>query len=285
MVGPMTRIIGGSAGGRALRTPAGSKTRPTSDRVREALFSALESRLGTLRGRAFLDVYAGSGAVGLEAASRGASHVTFVERDRAAASLISQNARTLGLTELTVLSASATALAAGGPARTRSAWCSWTRLRGAEQRGCRRARRSGERRLARPAGAGRRRARPPWRGVDVAGRLRASSRAQIRRHCLVVRHLAAGRGGLMGASVTAVCPGSFDPVTNGHVDVVTRAAALFDHVVVAPCRERREAWAVRAPGSDSDLLARPWRTCRTCASTASTGCSWTTAGPSAPASS
>ena len=118
MVGPMTRIIGGSAGGRALRTPAGSKTRPTSDRVREALFSALESRLGTLRGRAFLDVYAGSGAVGLEAASRGASHVTFVERDRAAASLISQNARTLGLTELTVLSASATALAAGGPAGT-----------------------------------------------------------------------------------------------------------------------------------------------------------------------
>ncbi|MGH3473233.1 MAG: RsmD family RNA methyltransferase, partial [Nocardioidaceae bacterium] len=71
----MTRIIGGAAGGRRLRTPRGSSTRPTSDRAREALFSSLESLLGTLSGLRFLDVFAGSGAVGLEAASRGAGLV------------------------------------------------------------------------------------------------------------------------------------------------------------------------------------------------------------------
>ena len=63
----MTRIIGGVGRGRRLQTPPATATRPTSDRVREALFSALESELGTLAGRAFLDLYAGSGGVGLEA--------------------------------------------------------------------------------------------------------------------------------------------------------------------------------------------------------------------------
>ena len=75
----MTRIIGGSAGGRRLRTPTGDATRPTSDRVREALFSALESQLGSLHGVRVLDLYAGSGAVGLEAVSRGATAALLVE--------------------------------------------------------------------------------------------------------------------------------------------------------------------------------------------------------------
>ncbi|MDX6325276.1 MAG: rRNA (guanine966-N2)-methyltransferase [Nocardioidaceae bacterium] len=88
----MTRIIGGTAGGRRLRTPSGPLTRPTSDRVREALFSALESALGSLAGLRFLDLYAGSGAVGLEAASRGATAVTLVEQDRRTAALVRQNA-------------------------------------------------------------------------------------------------------------------------------------------------------------------------------------------------
>lgn len=92
----MTRIIGGSAGGRKLKTPTGDATRPTTDRVREALFSALEAQLGSLHGLRFLDLYAGSGAVGLEAASRGASAVTAVESDRRTAALIAENARTLG---------------------------------------------------------------------------------------------------------------------------------------------------------------------------------------------
>lgn len=93
----MTRIIGGTAGGRRLQTPSGDATRPTSDRVREALFSALESQLGSLHGLRFLDLYAGSGAVGLEAGSRGASAVTLVESDRRTARLVEANARTVGV--------------------------------------------------------------------------------------------------------------------------------------------------------------------------------------------
>lgn len=92
----MTRIIGGSVGGRRIKTPAGDQTRPTSDRVREALFSAIESWCGSLQGLRVLDLYAGSGALGLEAWSRGAAFVRLVEADRRTASLISANARELG---------------------------------------------------------------------------------------------------------------------------------------------------------------------------------------------
>lgn len=101
----MTRIIGGSAGGRRINTPRGAHTRPTSDRVREALFSAVESWCGSLHGLRFLDLYAGSGAVGLEAWSRGAGVVTLVEQDRRTAALISGNARTLGFARANVVAA------------------------------------------------------------------------------------------------------------------------------------------------------------------------------------
>ena len=93
----MTRIIGGSAGGRRIRTPPGDRTRPTSDRVREALFSSVESAFGSLVGLGFLDLYAGSGAVGIEAASRGAAPVVLVEAHIPTARLIEANARQLGL--------------------------------------------------------------------------------------------------------------------------------------------------------------------------------------------
>ncbi len=92
----MTRIIGGSAGGRRLSTPTGAATRPTADRVREALFSALEADLGSLRGLRFLDLFAGSGGVGLEAVSRGADALTAVESDRRTARLVQANADSLG---------------------------------------------------------------------------------------------------------------------------------------------------------------------------------------------
>jgi len=95
----MTRIIGGSAGGRRINTPRGVSTRPTSDRVREALFSAVEAWCGSLSGLRVLDLYAGSGAVGLEARSRGAGVVTLVEHDRRTAALITENVRTLGFTQ------------------------------------------------------------------------------------------------------------------------------------------------------------------------------------------
>lgn len=108
----MTRIIGGDAGGRRLRSPAGERTRPTSDRVREALFSAIDSALGSVHGLRFLDVYAGSGAVGLEARSRGAGVVTLVEHDRRSAAVIRENVSALGMDRVEVLVSDA-ALALG----------------------------------------------------------------------------------------------------------------------------------------------------------------------------
>jgi 16S rRNA (guanine966-N2)-methyltransferase len=111
----MTRIIGGAAGGRRIKAPAGQATRPTSDRVREALFSAIESWCGSLQGLRFLDLYAGSGGVGLEAWSRGAGVVTFVESDRRVARLITENAHGLGLAKAHVLAAPVAATLAGPP--------------------------------------------------------------------------------------------------------------------------------------------------------------------------
>ena len=91
----MTRIVAGSAGGRTLQVPAHG-TRPTSERVREALFSRLEHS-GAVAGARVLDLYAGSGALGLEAASRGATTVTLVESARAAADVCRRNVSVLGL--------------------------------------------------------------------------------------------------------------------------------------------------------------------------------------------
>ncbi|EXU69041.1 methyltransferase [Streptomyces sp. PRh5] len=93
----MTRVIAGAAGGRRLAVPPGNGTRPTSDRAREGLFSTWESLLGSLDGARVLDLYGGSGAVGLEALSRGAAHTLLVESDPRAARTIRQNVRTLGL--------------------------------------------------------------------------------------------------------------------------------------------------------------------------------------------
>ena len=87
----MTRIIGGSAKGRPLRVPE-QGTRPTSDRVREAVFSSLEHRLGGWSGVTVYDLYAGSGAFALEALSRGAARAVAVERERRAVEVIRANA-------------------------------------------------------------------------------------------------------------------------------------------------------------------------------------------------
>jgi 16S rRNA (guanine966-N2)-methyltransferase len=109
------RVIGGEARGRRIRAPGGGSTRPTSDRVREALFSALEAALGSLSGLRFLDLYAGSGAVGLEARSRGAGAVTLVEHDRRTAALIRENVSALGFTGVEVLVATVERALAGSP--------------------------------------------------------------------------------------------------------------------------------------------------------------------------
>ena len=90
------RIIGGEWRGRPLVPPEGSATRPTSDRAREGLFSMLASRLGSFDDLHAADLFAGTGALGLEALSRGAAHCTFVEKERAAAATLQQNIQRLG---------------------------------------------------------------------------------------------------------------------------------------------------------------------------------------------
>jgi 16S rRNA (guanine966-N2)-methyltransferase len=111
----MTRIISGLAGGRRIYTLPGSGTRPTSDRVREALFSRLE-HLEVVRDAKVLDLYAGSGALGLEAASRGASSVLLVESDRAAAAVIRRSIVELSLPGVTLLTDTVERALLSGPA-------------------------------------------------------------------------------------------------------------------------------------------------------------------------
>jgi 16S rRNA (guanine966-N2)-methyltransferase len=93
----MARVIAGEAGGRRLAVPDGRGTRPTSDRAREGLFATIVSLTGSLDGARVLDLYAGSGAVGLEALSRGAEHVLLVESGARAARVIRDNVEAIGL--------------------------------------------------------------------------------------------------------------------------------------------------------------------------------------------
>lgn len=102
----MIRIISGAFRGRHLATPEGLATRPTSDRVRTALFNILGS---WIVGRRVLDLFAGAGSIGFECLSRGAAHVTFVESDRQARACLSHNAQLLGvLADITVIPAEVT---------------------------------------------------------------------------------------------------------------------------------------------------------------------------------
>lgn len=110
------RIIAGAWRGRPIEAPPGEATRPTADRVRESLFATLASRLGSFADLRVADLFAGSGALGLEALSRGAAWVTFVEHDRSAASAIRSNAAKLGAGErVEILGASALALPRSAP--------------------------------------------------------------------------------------------------------------------------------------------------------------------------
>lgn len=92
------RVIAGEFGGRKLVAPEGFTTRPTTDKVRQAVFNSLGS-MGVLEGAVVADLYAGSGALGIEALSRGAERCVFVERDRAALQALRNNIATLGIAE------------------------------------------------------------------------------------------------------------------------------------------------------------------------------------------
>lgn len=107
------RIVAGAARGRRLVAPTGSAVRPTADRVKEALFSSLAPLIA---GASVLDVFAGSGALGLEALSRGASHVTFVEQDRRALGALATNIATVDLPGTAVVAGEARRVLAGGSA-------------------------------------------------------------------------------------------------------------------------------------------------------------------------
>ena len=110
------RIIAGEWRGRRIEAPPGMDTRPTADRVRETLFSMLASRLGSFEELRVADLFAGSGALGLEALSRGAAHATFVESDAAAGRIIRANAERLGAPErIRLLGGSALALPKAEP--------------------------------------------------------------------------------------------------------------------------------------------------------------------------
>ena len=109
------RIIAGRWRGRPLEAPPGTATRPTSDRAREGLFSMLASRLGTFEDLTVADLFAGTGALGLEALSRGAAQCTFVEKDRAALDILRRNIARLGAGEQAEIRAQAVEHAAPPP--------------------------------------------------------------------------------------------------------------------------------------------------------------------------
>ncbi len=112
-------MIAGEAGGRRLAVPDGRQTRPTSDRAREGLFATISSIVGPLAGARVLDLYAGSGAVGLEALSRGAEHALLVEHGARAARVIRQNIEAIGLPGAAVIADRVERVLARGPAAGR----------------------------------------------------------------------------------------------------------------------------------------------------------------------
>jgi 16S rRNA (guanine966-N2)-methyltransferase len=113
--GGVTRVIAGEAGGRRLAVPVGRTTRPTSDRAREGLFATVRSIAGPLAGKRVLDLYAGSGAVGIEALSRGAAHVLLVESAPSALRTIRANIDAIGLSGAAVAAGRVERVLAAGP--------------------------------------------------------------------------------------------------------------------------------------------------------------------------
>jgi 16S rRNA (guanine966-N2)-methyltransferase len=109
---PDVRVVAGDLRGRRIEAPVTDATRPTTDKVREAVFNALGS-LGVVEGARIVDLFAGTGAMGIEALSRGAAHCVFVEKDRAALTVLRSNLKNLDLESRTaVISADAVNVAA-----------------------------------------------------------------------------------------------------------------------------------------------------------------------------
>jgi pantetheine-phosphate adenylyltransferase len=225
------RVIAGSAKGRRLKTVASRKVRPTADRVKESLFSMLASRI-ELDGKAVLDLFAGSGALGIEALSRGAATAVFVERDRQVRRVLRENLRACGFesraeilgcsagTAIDLLAqrrASFDLVLLDPPYASRSLGEVVGDLARADLMapGCI---------VAAEHGA--------ERAVEVHRGFRLTQTRRYGTTCVTL--LSSERTGPT-ATVTrkAVYAGSFDPITNGHLDVVRRALCSFDEVIVA----------------------------------------------------
>ena len=110
------RVVAGELRGRRIASPSGDATRPTTDKVREAVFNALVS-LGAVEDAEVLDLFAGTGAMGIEALSRGAARCTFVERDKAALATLRENIRTLGVEQRSTVIAGDATTGAAAPSR------------------------------------------------------------------------------------------------------------------------------------------------------------------------
>ena len=238
------RIVAGTARGRRLEAPPGRTTRPTSDRMREALFSTLTAMRGALSGARFLDLYAGSGAVGLEALSRGAASAVLVESDRSVLRVLRSNVDELGLAGAVIARALRKFVAEPAvPSRTHRLLDRRTPPP-TDSRGPRRT--AARRRAYRPSDRGGR-AGEPRRRLRLAGRLLRRTVEALRRGKPLVRSRRDGdrRIHRRRRMIRVVCPGSFDPVTNGHLDIIGRASVLYDEVVVAVLINKSKSCSTR----------------------------------------
>jgi len=235
------RVIAGTAKGRRLRAGRGLALRPTADKVKGALFNILESRFN-LESAAVLDLFAGTGALGIEALSRGAAPVTFVEQSSAAVRLLRENVRLCGFEDRArVLAMSvrrALAQLAREGARFDGVLADPPYERGLLENTLSAVAEHG---LVRPGGwviveHHTNEAPPSEAPPSVPGPLRLT---QSRRYgktglALYVAEKSMSEPQYNAEMIRrAVYAGSFDPITNGHLDVIRRALAIFDEVIVA----------------------------------------------------
>lgn len=219
---PPMRIVAGTAGGRNLATPEGDDVRPTKDRVREAIFNSLNS-YGWVEDCTFLDLFAGSGALGLEALSRGASACTFVDADRRSIAIVRQNVENLGFADrATIRQTDGVALAATIAAHDVALldppydFEAWDELLGIVP--------------VEVAVIESDRAIAPGAGWEILKEKRYAGSVVV-----IARRESSPGSGRPGGPLSmtrAMYPGSFDPVHVGHVDVVEAVAPLFDDIIV-----------------------------------------------------
>ena len=265
------RVIAGTfRGRRLLGPPRGAETRPTADRVREAVFNVVSARV---EGARVLDLFAGTGALGIEALSRGAAHATFVESDRGLCETIQTNLETLEVTgRARVLRRDVRRAlkGAGGPFDLVFIDPPYGHLLEREALAA-----LATHGLLAPGAlvvvehASRETVAPPATAAAVLTDNGTRTYGDTAVTCYLVNATSApgkapvgdsqgdsqgepgsGPGGEPGGdpaaarsslmSRTAIYAGSFDPPTNGHVDVIRRAAQLFDHLIVAVARNRRK---------------------------------------------